>query len=104
VSRGASVGKNKRSGGHTRKKRHSGASTNGVDYHTATKEGCSSGKWGWTERAGAKTLVRILRKEGGGKIREYACLECGRWHVGHMPKDVLKGRLGARDIYRPDEP
>lgn len=104
MTRGAAAGKSRRHSGHKRRKGHEGADRNGVDYKAATKDGCSSGKWGWhaDHRAGAKSLVRKLRKEGDGKVREYVCPECGRWHVGHMPLDVLKGRRGARDIYGPE--
>jgi hypothetical protein len=101
MTRGASAGKNRRKGGHVKKKRHTGASSNGVDYNSATKVGCSSGKWGWAPeaRAGAKSLVRALRKAGDHKVREFMCPECGRWHVGGMPKDVQRGRRAASDIY-----
>lgn len=75
------------------------AAANGVDYNGATKAGCTSGKWGWVERAGAKTLSRALRKSGGKGVREYVCPECGRWHVGHLPFEARRGHRSAREVY-----
>jgi hypothetical protein len=79
----------------------SARATNGVDYRGATKAGCSSGKWAWKERAGAKTLSRALRKSGskGKGVREYRCPECDRWHVGHLPFEAKRGHRSARDVY-----
>lgn len=77
----------------------SAMATNGVDYRGATKSGCSSGKWAWTERPGAKTLSKALRKSGGKGVREYLCPECDRWHVGHLPFEAKRGHRSARDVY-----
>lgn len=95
--------KSGRGGKRERDRRRYGTSTNGVDYTGATKLGCSSGKWGWVDteagREGVRTLKRALRRVGGNGVREYLCAECGRWHVGHMPRSVRKGHLSTRDIY-----
>jgi hypothetical protein len=109
---GGKVGKSKRSGGHTRKSGTSKGGTHakrrsafgetlypGVDYGTATREGCSSGKWGWSERAGAKTLAKALRQTGESAVRVYPCDECGRYHVGHLPFETRRGHRSADDYY-----
>lgn len=78
---------------------YAAASKNGVDYTGASKVGCSSGKWGWIEKAGAKSLSKALRQQGGKGVREYVCPECSRWHVGHLPFETLRGRRSARQVY-----
>ena len=102
----AHVPKGSRRGkGGKRGDRRGGVSKNGVDYHGASKDGslCSSGKWGWTNRAGAKTLLRALRHGGDHGSRVYRCPECDRFHVGHIPVDVRQGKLGVRDVYGRDD-
>lgn len=109
-SGGGKVGKSKRSGGHVRK---SNSSSNharrrsafgetlypGVDYGHATREGCSSLKWGWNEKAGARTLSKALRAAGEKAVRVYICDECGRYHVGHLPFETRRGHRSADDYY-----
>lgn len=89
-------------GGKRQADRRFGTSTNGVDYTGASKSGCSTGKWGWPTRAGAKSLGKVLRNHGGKRakgVREYLCPECSRWHVGHLPRSVRAGKAASRDIY-----
>lgn len=77
---------------------------NGVDFRGASKAGCSSGKWAWTDTDGgrerARSLKRALRKQGDGEgVREYLCPECDRWHVGHLPRAVLAGETSVAEWY-----
>lgn len=76
-----------------------GVEKNGVDYTGASRVGCSTGKWGWLNREGAKTLARALRKEGSGAVRTYSCPECGRWHVGHIPFETRRGYRSANEVH-----
>ena len=92
-------GSRKGKGGKWASKGRDAADRNGVDYRTASKEGCSSGKWAWQTRAGAKTLVKALRHQGDSKVREYRCPECDRWHVGHLPVGVAEGRVSSAQVY-----
>lgn len=103
---GRSVGRRAKQGKRSSVARDSG-SGNGVNYSKATRSGCSTGKWAWQldDRAGAKTLVKTLRKGGrneskdGGHVREYVCPECDRWHVGHLPGRVMSGEASADDVF-----
>lgn len=94
--------KSGRGGKRENQRQRYGASTNGVDYTGASKAGCSSGKWAWPTRAGAKSLGKVLRNHGGKRakgVREYLCPECNRWHVGHLPRSVRKGKASSADVY-----
>jgi hypothetical protein len=80
---------------------HASVSKNGVDYRTASTDGCRTRKWGWPldQKKGAKTLLRALRNAGDHGSRVYRCPECDRWHVGHLPAAIRDGRLGASDMF-----
>ncbi|TDC33119.1 hypothetical protein [Micromonospora sp. KC213] len=48
-------------------------------------------------RNDAKGAIRRQHDKG---MRAYLCeLVAGHWHIGHLPKDVLKGRVTAAEIY-----
>lgn len=91
--KGSRVGK----GG--KRARRSTTSKNGVDYHGATKDACSSKKWGWPSREGARSLLRTLRNAGDHGSRVYRCPECALFHVGHIPRVVRNGETSATEFY-----
>lgn len=62
-------------------------------------EGCSSGKRGFIQRAGARDVARLAAKTGSPGLRPYLCDECGNWHIGHKPLDVRRGEITATEWY-----
>lgn len=82
------------------------AEPEGAWYHCA-----SSGKRGYTTRADARAArarTRGSRGEAKGKdgaLSIYRCdgLElggCGRYHVGHLPRVVVRGEADRSEVYR----
>lgn len=65
---------------------------------------CPSRKMAYLTRKAAKAALRQIRGKKGrsavSAMREYDCPDCAAWHVGHMPADVRRGSIGAREIYR----
>lgn len=56
------------------------------------------GKRLYSSRKQAKKQIREHRQNQG--MREYPCtLVVGHFHIGHLPKDVRKGRITASEIY-----
>lgn len=54
-------------------------------------------KRGWSSRDGAKAAIREMHDSG---MRAYRCdAVAGMWHIGHLPPDVRKGVITAREIY-----
>lgn len=61
---------------------------------------CATGKWCFTSRKEAKTLLRTLKQQGEGKAcRAYECRDCGYWHVGHLPHMVRRGIVSQNEFY-----
>lgn len=60
---------------------------------------CSSGKRAYFTRAGARTLVRVLKAEGDKGVRAYRCPECKHFHAGHLPVAVRQGDITAAECY-----
>lgn len=61
---------------------------------------CVSNKRAYWTKAAARGVVKELRKEPGGKgLCAYACSDCSYFHVGHLPKDVRRGKVTRQDIY-----
>lgn len=56
----------------------------------------SCGKKSYTSKANAK---RERNRLGFRDLHLYRCLGSGYWHLGHLPKSVLKGRVG-REVLR----
>lgn len=57
----------------------------------------------WCESCGKKLFTKrnatLLKKElNDPGLRKYHCSD-GLYHLGHLPKDVKKGRRTAREIY-----
>lgn len=60
----------------------------------------STGKRGYATRGDARTAARQTVK--GAELDTYQCRAgCGRWHVGHLPRDVAEGKRDRRDIRPP---
>ena len=52
----------------------------------------------YSSRKQARKQIREHRHHRG--MREYPCtLVAGHFHIGHLPRDVLKGRITAPEIY-----
>ena len=60
---------------------------------------CSSKKWAWPTRRGAKAAALNLRRRERGATRPYRCVECGAWHVGHIPRAVARGEMSVEEWY-----
>lgn len=71
----------------------------GVDYAGASRTVCPTGKWAFPDKAGARTLVKALRRQGESGMHAYDCPECFGWHAGHTPAAVRIGLLPAREVY-----
>lgn len=59
---------------------------------------CPSGKVGFVTRKKAKRFVNggTIR---GDHMRPYICEDCGYWHNGHVPSQVMRGNKTARQVY-----
>lgn len=55
-------------------------------------------KRGHVTRASAKAQARAMRK-AGEHVRPYKCEVCGFFHVGHLPRAVMKGRVSDVEYY-----
>ena len=63
---------------------------------------CKSGKKAFWTMAGARALVKTLKRQGGqGKqgLHAYDCPFCNYFHVGHLPDGVIRGRVNKRDAF-----
>ena len=59
---------------------------------THRKQGYSSKRW-------AKHAIRT-RHTGDKGMSAYTCADGnGIWHIGHLPKAVVRGQIGREDIY-----
>lgn len=63
--------------------------------------GCASGKRGFTTRRAAKATAQSVRAGNGEHLRPYRCTDpaCGLWHVGHLPRAVIKGAISGAAYY-----
>jgi GH24 family phage-related lysozyme (muramidase) len=61
---------------------------------------CTCGKIRYLTKSHAKAAVRRM-KGRVGRLNAYRC-PAGFWHIGHLPKDVTKGRI-SREQIRPRE-
>lgn len=43
-------------------------------------------KKAYPDEAIAKKVARRINEERGGRVRVYACFECGQYHVGQIPR------------------
>lgn len=64
-----------------------------------TSGNCPTGKREFHARADAKAAAKSHRHVGD-HVRPYQCSECGRWHLGHMPQQVLRGVITAKEYYQ----
>lgn len=61
---------------------------------------CETGKRAYWTKAAARGTVKELRKEPDGKgLCAYACPHCDYFHIGHLPKDVRRGKVTRQDVY-----
>jgi hypothetical protein len=60
---------------------------------------CPSGKWTYPTRTAAKKHSSRINRMRGDNLRPYVCPHCGFWHVGHKPKEVIKGTMTANERY-----
>lgn len=55
------------------------------------------GKQLYVSRKAARRTARRIHDSG---LREYPCdVVAGCWHIGHLPKRVVKGGITAPEIY-----
>jgi hypothetical protein len=59
---------------------------------------CSTGKWAWSTRRGAKVAARVKHPDDP-RLRAYRCDECSHWHIGHIPPAVARGDMSAAQWY-----
>ena len=57
-----------------------------------------AGKKSWPTKADAKAMAK--RTPRGRKLAAYRCGD--HWHLGHLPKPVVEGRIPREQIYPPD--
>lgn len=57
------------------------------------------GKRTYLYRQGAKDALRVMRRGEAKGMRPYPSCAGPFWHVGHLPRNVLKGQITAREIY-----
>jgi hypothetical protein len=58
------------------------------------------GKRTYKDRKRARNAAKT--RHPGEHLGAYACPEGDGWHLGHLPKDVVKGRITRGEIY--DDP
>lgn len=56
---------------------------------------CVTGKRGYSSRKLAKEAAAMLR---GEKMSPYDCTQCNYWHVGHLPRAVIRGEQSRDQI------
>jgi hypothetical protein len=68
-------------------------------HHVGTCATC--GKRCYPSKARAKKVARSLRGDRSGQhLSVYRCGDSAYWHLGHLPRDVVRGVMG-RDEIRP---
>jgi hypothetical protein len=66
-----------------------------------TFERACQGKARYSHRRRAKKSARRLKNLGvDGHLSVYRCPFCEQWHVGHIPKVVVQGKLSRDDWAR----
>jgi hypothetical protein len=58
---------------------------------------CPSGKVAFTTRRLARKNAR--RTHASQHLRPYLCDDCRCWHLGHLPRIVIQGLIGADALY-----
>jgi hypothetical protein len=57
-----------------------------IKYASSEERQCH-GKRTYLNSGDAKRAAKhAMTKHGGGKLSQYHCVHCGRWHLGHTPK------------------
>lgn len=56
--------------------------------------GCPTGKRGYVDRQAARVAEKRARLVTG-RMRPYLCKQCGAWHLGHLPRSVVRGTWGG---------
>jgi len=64
---------------------------------------CKSGKKAFWTMAGARQLVKTLKKLGGKGLHAYDCPHCAYFHVGHLPESIRRGRVTKREVFPPKQ-
>ena len=65
--------------------------------------GCSSGKRAFRQRKDAKKVAGQMRRDGSRGMSVYLCAECEQFHIGHMPKEALRGEMPRTEIVQPGD-
>lgn len=71
-----------------------------TEHLHGTTNTCSSGKRAHSTRRDAKAQARSVHAWTGEHLRPYICSECAFWHIGHLPRQVLRGQTTADSHYR----
>lgn len=51
-----------------------------------------------------KLARKAARQAHGHHLREYRCTDVvGYWHIGHVARDVMRGRYTADEIFKKDD-
>lgn len=58
---------------------------------------CSTGKREYVSKADARLALKRMRGTTG-HLDAYLCRGCDRWHVGHLPKMVIRGDATRGDL------
>ena len=64
---------------------------------------CKSGKKAFWTMAGARGLAKKMKQLGSKGLHAYDCPHCDYFHVGHIPKGVVRGRVTKREVFPPKE-
>jgi len=62
----------------------------------SARNDCPTGKIAYRNRRFAARAARRIKD--GRKMRPYPCEHCDCWHIGHLPRVVVNGIIGA-DVY-----
>jgi hypothetical protein len=65
----------------------------------ASTNECPSGKFAHPTRKGAKEHASNARRRTGEHVRPYRCPICDLWHVGHLPRAVVRGEVSSDQAY-----
>jgi hypothetical protein len=60
---------------------------------------CACGKVRYGTKRLAKAAIKRFQPRDG-RLNAYRCAG-GFWHIGHLPKDVSRGRIARSDIFDP---
>ena len=62
---------------------------------------CSSGKRAFNTRADARAVASRRRRKGVPRLSVYLCEECQKYHMGHLPRPVVRGEVPRSEIRQP---